>query len=141
MKETIDNFSATAEGYAAFRPQSPQEIYDFLYQHVNNYTAAWDCGTGNGQVATRLVERFGKVYGTDISAEQLQRAPQLANVTYLQERAEETSIASQSVDLITVAQAIHWFDFDAFYKEVRRVAAPGALVAAWTLPPCNCQHL
>lgn len=132
MKQTIDNFSASAQGYAAFRPQSPAEVYDFLYQHVGNYNAAWDCGTGNGQVATQLSERFSTVFGTDISAEQLQRAQQRPNIIYLQERAEATTLKDKSIDLITIAQAIHWFDFDAFYNEVKRVAAAGALVAAWT---------
>lgn len=132
MKQIVDNFSKTAEGYAAFRPQSPDVIYDFLFSHTPAFGAVWDCGTGNGQVAVRLAEKFDKVYGTDISAPQLAKAQQRGNITYLEERAESTSIQSGTIDLITVGQAIHWFDFDAFYKEVNRVAKPGALFAAWT---------
>ncbi|MBC7553954.1 MAG: class I SAM-dependent methyltransferase [Taibaiella sp.] len=132
MKQVQDNFSGVAAEYAAFRPQSPEAIYDFLFSHVKNFGTAWDCGTGNGQVACRLAERFGKVYGTDISEEQLRLAPAKDNIAYLRERAEATRLPENSIDLITIAQAIHWFDFDAFYKEVRRVGRPGGLIAAWT---------
>ena len=132
MKQIVDNFSKTAEGYAAFRPQSPDAIYDFLFSNVPSFGTAWDCGTGNGQIAIRLAEKFDTVYGTDISAPQLAKAKPADNIIYRVERAESTSLLPGSIDLITIGQAIHWFDFDAFYKEVRRVAKPGALLAAWT---------
>ena len=132
MKEAIDNFSNKSSEYALYRPDSPPEVFDFLLARVPGFSAAWDCGTGNGQVARVLAERFEKVYGTDISSEQLSHATGKENISYLLERAEKTSLPDNSVDLITVAQAIHWFDFEAFYKEVRRVAVPGAVIAAWT---------
>lgn len=132
MKAAIDNFSTASADYALYRPQSPAEVFDFLYAHCANFGAAWDCGTGNGQVACELAGRFKSVYGTDISAEQLANATQKENITYLQERAEQTSLADGSIDLVTIAQAIHWFDFDTFYREVRRVVRPGGLIAAWT---------
>lgn len=131
MKEVKDNFSGSAAIYAAYRPQSPQSVYDFILSHCRHGNA-WDCGTGNGQVAARLADSFDHVYGTDISAEQLSHATQRENITYLQERAERTTLPANSIDLVTAAQAIHWFDFDNFYTEVRRVCRPGALVAAWT---------
>ncbi len=132
MKEVMDNFSKGAAEYVAFRPLSPEGIFDFLYAHTYSFGQAWDCGTGNGQVAARLAERFSKVYGTDISKEQLALAVQKDNITYRVERAEQTSLSDRSIDLVTVAQAIHWFDLNNFYKEVKRVAKPGALIAAWT---------
>ncbi len=132
MKQPIDNFSTGGEGYALYRPESPKEVFDFLYAHVKGFDSAWDCGTGNGQVAAKLAERFKAVYATDISEDQLKHAPQRDNVIYRQERAEKTAFPDHSLDLITVAQAIHWFDFEPFYKEVHRVAKPGALFAAWT---------
>jgi len=132
MKKVIDNFSTGASDYALYRPGSPKEIFDFIYAHVKNFNTAWDCGTGNGQVATILAERFKTVYGTDISEKQLTLAQQKDNIIYRKERAEQTSFPDHSIDLITVAQAIHWFDFEPFYKEVSRVAAPGAFFAAWT---------
>ena len=132
MKQPIDNFSTGAEDYALYRPESPKEVFDFIYKHVKDLGAAWDCGTGNGQVAAKLAERFKTVYGTDISEDQLSHALKKDNIIYHKERAEHTSLADHSVDLITVAQAIHWFDFDPFYEEVKRVAKPGAFFAAWT---------
>jgi len=132
MKEVIDNFSISANEYAAYRPESPKEIFEFLYRHATRFECVWDCGTGNGQVAAKLAERYATVYATDISAEQLKNAIRKNNIIYLQERAELTTLHGNSVDLITIAQAIHWFDFDDFYKEVPRVARPDALIAAWT---------
>lgn len=132
MKRIIDNFSNDAGNYARFRPDSPDELFDFLFQHCSSFQVAWDCGTGNGQVAIRLAERFDSVYATDISEQQLAQAPRLANITYLCERAETTSIPDNSISLITVAQAIHWFDFERFYDEVRRVARTDAMIAVWT---------
>lgn len=132
MKQIIDNFSTDSSGYAAFRPESPAEIFDFLYNNVPAFDAAWDCGTGNGQAAHKLAERFKHVYGTDISSQQIELAEKKDNIIYLVERAEKTSIPDHCIHLVTIAQAIHWFDFDAFYKEVNRVANPGALIAAWT---------
>jgi ubiquinone/menaquinone biosynthesis C-methylase UbiE len=132
MKEITDNFSANAQSYALFRPSSPAGIFEFLYQHTANFDVAWDCGTGNGQVAGTLAEKFGKVLATDISTEQMKLALTRPNITYMHERAEATSLQAGSVDLVTVAQAIHWFDFDRFYEEVYRVCRPGALIAAWT---------
>ena len=132
MKQVIDNFSGGAADYALFRPESPKAVFDFIYAHVQAFGTAWDCGTGNGQVAVELAKRFETVYATDISKEQLAHAAERPNIHYKAERAEATSLAAGSIDLITVAQAIHWFDFDGFYREVQRVARPGAFVAAWT---------
>jgi len=132
MKQPIDNFSTGGRDYALFRPESPKEIFDFLYNHVKNFDSAWDCGTGNGQIASNLAERFTTVYGTDISEDQLAHAAKKDNIIYKKERAEQTSLPDKSIDLITVGQAIHWFDFQPFYEEIRRVAKPGAFFAAWT---------
>lgn len=132
MKAPVDNFSSGSGNYSLFRPSSPDEVFDFLYANTHQFEHAWDCGTGNGQVAKVLAGKFGHVTATDISEKQIAEAPRLPNVTYAIERAEHTSIPNASVDLVTVAQAIHWFDFELFYAEVRRVCRPGALVAAWT---------
>lgn len=131
MKETKDNFSTQSGHYAKYRPVYPEALYSFIYNQIKEFNTAWDCGTGNGQVASVLSDKFDKVYATDISKNQLQNAVAKENITYIQARAEHTPIADRSIDLITVAQAIHWFDFNAFYQEVSRVAKPGALLAAW----------
>lgn len=124
-----DNFSTQSALYAQFRPQYPGALFDFLYRQVSRFDAAWDCGTGNGQVAQLLAARFREVFATDISTKQLEKAPPLPNVHYAVEPAEQTSAANASFDLIVVAQAAHWFDFERFYAEVRRTLRPGGLLA------------
>ncbi|MHC2992993.1 SAM-dependent methyltransferase [Pontibacter sp. HJ8] len=130
MKATIDNFSSQAGGYARYRPSYPEALYTFVLEQVPNKQRAWDCGTGNGQVAARLAESFEEVYATDISEQQLAHAIRTPNIRYQVSRAEQTKLPDRSVQLITIAQALHWFDFGHFYQEVNRVAAPGAVVAA-----------
>jgi SAM-dependent methyltransferase len=126
-----DLFSRQAEDYAKYRPHYPQALYDFLVTLVEERKVAWDCGTGNGQVATQLAAFFDRVIATDASSSQLAHAIKLPNLEYRVAMAEQSGLASQSVNFISIAQAIHWFDFDPFYQEVRRVAVPGAVVAAW----------
>lgn len=124
-----DRFSNHAEHYQKYRPSYPQELYTFLLNLVSQKEMAWDCGTGNGQVAVELAQYFKQVCATDISEKQLQQAPNLANVMYKVEHAEQTSFADHYFDLITVAQAIHWFDFDSFYKEAKRTLKPSGILA------------
>ena len=129
--KTKDNFSAHASVYAQFRPVYPAELYEFLYSLLPEKRIAWDCGCGNGQVAGVLADSFEKVEATDISQKQLDHAVQKPNIHYHLTKAEDSGLAGSSVDLITVAQAIHWFDFDAFYREVYRVGRPGSVIAVW----------
>jgi SAM-dependent methyltransferase len=125
-----DRFSSYATQYAAFRPTYPGELYDFIFRQLNHFTAAWDAGTGNGQVARDLAGKFTRVMATDISLQQLKNAYPAANIFYSQ-ATEATHFPDKTFDLITVAQAIHWFDVNQFYAEVRRVAKPGAVLAVW----------
>jgi len=127
-----DNFSRQSGIYAKYRPVYPQQLYDFILQNVKNKQTAWDCGTGNGQAAKELAKVFGKVYATDISQKQIENAIRQINISYSVQPAEQTNFPDNSFDLITVAQALHWFRFDDFYKEVKRVAKPDAVFAAWT---------
>ena len=124
-----DNFSAQAKAYAQFRPYYPPEMIAYIASLTTNKDAALDVATGNGQVAAQLANYFKDVYGTDISEKQLQNATPAPNITYKVERAEETGFGESQFDLITVAQAIHWFDFDAFYKEVYRILKPDGIFA------------
>jgi SAM-dependent methyltransferase len=126
-----DYFSAHSQTYAAFRPTYPKELYDFIFEHVRSKGIAWDCATGNGQVAQFLASHFAKVYATDISQKQLDQATKKENIIYSVERAEKTGFPDHHFDLITVAQALHWFDRDAFYEEVKRVCKPGGILAVW----------
>lgn len=127
-----DHFSKHSQTYAQYRPQYPEEIYAYLASIAPGNSLAWDCGTGNGQAALGLAKYFDKVYATDASAEQISRAYPHAKVEYHVEPAEHTSLVDASVDLVTVAVAIHWFNFDEFYREVRRVLKPNGILAAWT---------
>ena len=124
-----DNFSKQAVDYSKFRPQYPQEMIEYIISFVNNKSTALDIATGNGQVAHKLSAYFKKVYATDISQKQLDNAIQAENVSYSKESAENTSFENQKFDLIVVAQAVHWFDFEVFYKEIYRILKPNGVFA------------
>ena len=126
-----DNFSSQSAEYAVYRPTYPQELYDFLFSLVNEEDAAWDCATGNGQVARILAQHFQKVYATDISEKQLSQALQLPNILYKVESSDRADVPDDSFDLVTVAQAIHWFNFEAFYAEVKRTLKPDGVIAVF----------
>lgn len=129
MKKTKDNFSKQAGLYHKFRPTYPKRLISLLCDIIPVQRLAWDCASGNGQIATALAAKFEKVVATDISAEQLKKAPRKPNIDYRIERAENTSLPDASVDLIVVAQAIHWFDFEHFYSEVKRVLKKDGVIA------------
>ena len=126
-----DHFSGHASEYSNARPTYPRRLFEFLAQLVSEREAAWDCGTGNGQAAIALSKYFETVFATDASPDQLAQADRKPGVVYLAVPAEGSTLEVDSIDLITVAQALHWFDFDRFFAEVRRVAKPGAAIAAW----------
>ncbi len=126
-----DHFSDHAQDYSRFRPTYPPALFDWIAGLVPHTTRVWDCATGNGQAALALAERFSEVIATDASAEQLSSAPPHPNLRYEQRHATESGLAERSVGLVTVAQALHWFDPDPFHRELRRVLAPGGVVVAW----------
>jgi SAM-dependent methyltransferase len=128
---TKDLFSSNAPQYAAFRPDYPAALYDFIFSHVKDFSTAWDCATGNGQAAKELSSRFQQVYGTDISEKQMLSGHQASNIHYLVSPAEQNNFPDNFFDLITVAQAAHWFNLDKFYDEIKRVAKPNAVLAIW----------
>jgi SAM-dependent methyltransferase len=126
-----DLFSEKAGLYAKFRPLYPRELYEFIFGEVINFDAAWDAGTGNGQVARELARHFKEVLATDISEKQLSHATQEKNITYLQAAETLAGMPADHFDLVTVAQAFHWFDMEKFFTEVRRVARNNAILAIW----------
>jgi ubiquinone/menaquinone biosynthesis C-methylase UbiE len=132
-----DLFSGHADQYALYRPTYPQELFEWLTSHTPEHKLAWDAGTGNGQAAVALAPFFERVLATDLSQNQLANAVSAPNVTYLAAPAEQCPLPDHSADLITVGQALHWFDFEAFAQEVWRVAKPGAFFAAWTYSLCQ----
>lgn len=127
-----DHFSDHASEYATARPGYPPALFTYLAALPARRGLAWDCGTGNGQAAGQLAEHFVRVIATDASAEQLAHAPPHPRVEYRRAPAEASGLEAGSVDLVTAAQALHWFDFERFYAEVRRVLAAGGALAVWT---------
>lgn len=128
-----------AEEYARFRPEYPPALFDWLAEAVPRRELAWDCACGSGQATVPLADRFLLVAGTDVSLKQLANTPAIDNTVFSAAAAESSPLADHSVDLVTVGQALHWFDLEAFFSEVRRVLVPGGVVAAWTygLPEVN----
>lgn len=124
-----DLFSEHSELYQQARPTYPQSLVNSLIKQLNGFACAWDCGAGSGQLTQLIAPYFQQVVATDLSQNQLDQAPALPNVQYLQQAAEQPVFADQSFDLITVAQAIHWFDFEKFYAEVKRTLKADGLVA------------
>lgn len=131
-RETSVLFGRGAAAYARFRPRYPRDLFAFLAEVAPARRRAWDCATGNGQAAVALAEFFTEVIASDASAEQIAQAVPRANVRYLAAAADTLDVESGSVDLVTVAQALHWLDLSSFYEEVRRVARPGGVIAAWS---------
>lgn len=127
-----DHFSGHAVDYARFRPGYPEALFDWIAAQTPNHDLAWDCGCGNGQATEPLARRFARVIGTDLSEQQVAQANPNPRIEYRVAPAERSGLSEASVDVVTVAQALHWFDFEAFYAEVRRVVKPGGLIVAWT---------
>jgi SAM-dependent methyltransferase len=130
MKKTFkDHFSERAAGYASHRPHYTKEIARWLAGIAPARNMAWDVACGSGQLSTLLGDEFSKVVATDASSAQIAQADPHPKVEYRVEPAEKSSLEDHSVDLITVAQAVHWLNLMAFYDEARRVARPGAALA------------
>ena len=129
-----DYFSGAAGAYSRFRPSYPPELFSYLAHTAGGTHRAWDVATGSGQAAVHLAKYFDEVVGTDASAAQIQNAHAHPRVTYRVESAEQCSLPDASVNLVTVAQALHWLDLKKFYPEVTRVLHAGGIFAAWSYP-------
>ena len=127
-----DHFSRQSCHYAAHRPGYPEELYAWLAQHARGHERVWDCATGSGQAAIDLVKHFARVVASDASLAQVRNHMEHQRIDYLVALAEAAPLAERSCDLVTVAQAVHWFAFERFYAEVRRVLKPGGMIAVWT---------
>jgi SAM-dependent methyltransferase len=126
-----DYFSASAAEYATFRPKYPAALFDFVAALPGRRRTVWDCATGNGQAAVPLAERFERVVATDASAGQIAHAAAHPRVSYGVALADASGLDAASIDLVTVAQALHWLPLDRFSAEVRRVVVPGGALAVW----------
>jgi SAM-dependent methyltransferase len=128
----VPDFSPFAAAYAAARPSYPPDLFEWLARVAPAHDVAWDVATGNGQAAVGLAVHFDRVIATDISPQQLANAAAHKRVEYRVGRAEASGLAAGSIDLVTVAAAIHWLDLPPFYAEAQRVLRPGGVLAAWT---------
>ncbi len=131
-----DHFSGHSSSYAAYRPTYPNALFSFLANCCAGHHRAWDCATGNGQAALALTAHFEDVIASDASETQIQAATSNPKITYLVSPAEASGLDDDSIDLITVAQALHWFDIPVFFDEAQRVLTPGCLLAVWAYEHC-----
>ena len=127
-----DHFSHQSDVYARARPTYPDELFDFLAGISPGNELCWDCATGNGQAAFSLAKHFKKVIATDASQKQIENAKPAPNIEYRIALAEQSGLPGHCADIITVAQAAHWFDLDKFYNEATRVSKKGGVLALWT---------
>jgi hypothetical protein len=127
-----DHFSGQAAAYAAARPDYPAELFEWLADKTPAHGCAWDCATGNGQAAHALANHFKRVIATDASAEQIANAVPQPRIEYRIAPAETPDLEAASVDLVTVAQAVHWFNRTRFYAAVADVLCDDGLVAVWS---------
>lgn len=132
MTSATDHFSSKSREYSYSRPFYPEDLFEFLQEITPNKYIAWDCATGNGQAAIGLCRYFRNVIASDVSKNQIANGFPRNNITYEIFSAEKPSIQDNSVDLITVAEAIHWFDFEKFYREATRVSRRNAIIAVWS---------
>jgi SAM-dependent methyltransferase len=126
-----DHFSKQAGVYAKYRPLYPDELFRYLASLTTERKLAWDCATGNGQAALGLVKHFDRVIATDFSASQINGAFSHPRISYKIASADDSGLPSHTVDLITVAQAFHWFNLDTFYPEAKRALKAGGVIAVW----------
>ena len=127
-----DHFSGHARQYASARPTYPEGLFDFLAVASPATGLVWDAGCGNGQAARALARRFTRVYATDASEQQIAAAAPDTGLEFHCQPAENCGLPDHVADLVTAAQAAHWFDLPAFYHEVRRVLKPGGVLALWS---------
>ncbi len=135
--QKFSEFITQADAYAQFRPSYPDTLFSALAEQCVAHQQVWDVGTGNGQAAVSLASYFQQVLASDVNAAQLQQAMIHPHVQYLRCTAEQAPLADGSMDLITVAQALHWFSFEHFFAEVKRILKPNGVFAAWTYARCQ----
>jgi ubiquinone/menaquinone biosynthesis C-methylase UbiE len=132
-----DHFASIASSYAQFRPTYPAALFEWLGSIAACRDIVWDCAAGSGQASIGLADHFVRVIATDASHAQIAAATPHPAVDYRLAPADKSGLPDACVDIVTVAQALHWFDLDAFYAEVRRVSKPTGLVAVWSYGICT----
>jgi len=131
MATVAELFGAQAGHYADYRPHYPASLFDWLARHSPSHHCALDIACGNGQASLPLRRHFAQVLASDASLAQLQAGQGYSGLHYYVASAERQPLTSASLDLIVVAQALHWFAHAAFFAEVDRLLKPGGLFCAW----------
>ncbi len=131
MPDITRLFGHSAGSYASFRPDYPPELFDWLAERAPAHNRALDIGCGNGQASRPLTSRFRQVLACDSSSRQLQEATATDRLHLFVADARALPLASSCFDLITVAQALHWFAGPQFFSEIRRLLSPGGFFCAW----------
>ena len=132
-------FSDKSDLYARARPSYPEEIFNYLAGLCSETHLAWDCACGNGQAAINLAQQFDSVYASDVSPAQIGNAKKHPRVQYSVGTSEDVRFDDRSMDLICVAQALHWFDYERFWPQVLRLLKPNGIFCAfgYNLPSIN----
>ncbi len=130
-KDFKDYFSNDSASYLKYRPNYPIELFNYLSSLTPNHDTAYDFGCGSGQATVTLTNFFKKVIGIDASSEQINNAIKLKNTEYKIAKAHESNLPNQSCDLITVVNALHWFDIEKFFHEAKRLLKPPGVIAIW----------
>lgn len=131
MTRPADHFSRDARSYAEFRPRYSAPLFSWIAGLPAGRRVVWDVATGSGQAATMLTPHFDRVIASDMSIAQLRARLREPRVHYLAALGEASGLRGGRVDLVTVAQAYHWFDPTRFHREVSRVIAPRGALAVW----------
>lgn len=135
-----ENFTGKAEDYAFGRPGYPKEAFDYICSLVPQDAVFTDIGAGTGKFTVELAKRDYSVFAVEPNADmrgqlEIALAP-FSNVLIMDGTAEVTKLSEHSVDVITVAHALHWFDLDAFRTECNRILKPnGLIIAIYNLTP------
>lgn len=129
-----ENFTGKAEAYAKGRPGYPQEALETIFGLAPSGAVFADIGAGTGKFTVKLAERGYSVFAVEPNADMrgqlaITLAP-FANAKIMDGTAEATTIPDHSVDILTVAHALHWFNLDAFREECHRIVKPVGLIIA-----------
>lgn len=135
-----ENFTGKAEAYAQGRPGYPKAVIDTITELAPSGAVFADIGAGTGKFTVELAKRGYDVYAVEPNADMREQlaltlAP-YSNAKIIDGTDEATTLPNHSVDILTVAHALHWFNLDRFRQECRRVVKPdGFVIAIYNLTP------
>lgn len=131
LDQNVITFNTKSNDYESARPVYPRELFEFLKRECYSTETAWDCACGTGQVSKSLVNYFNKVYASDINENQILNSFKSESVNFSVQKAEETTFSDSFFDTVCVAQAMHWFNLEKYFREVKRVLKTGGVFACW----------